>query len=37
MSATGLTRKFGSLIAVNNVDLEIPAGTIYGFLGPNGS
>jgi ABC-2 type transport system ATP-binding protein len=37
ISATGLTRKFGSLIAVNNVDLEIPAGTIYGFLGPNGS
>ncbi|MCH8174055.1 MAG: ABC transporter ATP-binding protein [Proteobacteria bacterium] len=37
MSATGLTRKFGSLIAVNEVDLEIPAGTIYGFLGPNGS
>jgi len=35
--ATGLTRKFGSLIAVNEVDLEIPAGTIYGFLGPNGS
>ncbi len=37
ISATGLTRKFGSLIAVNEVDLEIPAGTIYGFLGPNGS
>ena len=37
ISATGLTRKFGALVAVNNVDLEIPAGTIYGFLGPNGS
>jgi ABC-2 type transport system ATP-binding protein len=37
ISATGLTRKFGILIAVNEVDLEIPAGTIYGFLGPNGS
>jgi len=32
-----LTRHFGELIAVNDVDLEIPAGQIYGFLGPNGS
>lgn len=37
ISAQGLTRNFGSLVAVNSVDLEIPAGTIYGFLGPNGS
>ena len=37
ISASGLTRKFGSLVAVDNVDLEIPGGTIYGFLGPNGS
>jgi ABC-2 type transport system ATP-binding protein len=37
ISASGLSRRFGSLVAVNNVDLEIPAGTIYGFLGPNGS
>lgn len=37
ISATGLSRSFGSLVAVDKVDLEIPAGTIYGFLGPNGS
>lgn len=37
ISATGLSKRFGSLLAVNEVDLEIPAGTIYGFLGPNGS
>ncbi|HAJ77124.1 MAG: ABC transporter ATP-binding protein [Gammaproteobacteria bacterium] len=37
MSASGLTRRFGSLVAVNDVDLEIPTGSIYGFLGPNGS
>ncbi len=37
ISASGLTRRFGSLVAVDNVDLEIPKGTIYGFLGPNGS
>ncbi len=37
ITATGLTRRFGSLIAVNEVDLAIPKGQIYGFLGPNGS
>jgi len=37
ISAHGLSRRFGSLLAVDNVDLEVPAGTIYGFLGPNGS
>jgi len=31
-----LTRKFGDLVAVNNLDLEVETGTIYGFLGPNG-
>jgi ABC-2 type transport system ATP-binding protein len=33
----GLTRRFGSLVAVDHVDLEIPRAQIYGFLGPNGS
>jgi len=33
----GLTRRFGSVIAVDHVDLEIPAARIFGFLGPNGS
>jgi ABC-2 type transport system ATP-binding protein len=33
----GLTRRFGEVTAVDTVDLEIPAGQIYGFLGPNGS
>jgi len=33
----GLTRRFGSLVAVDNVTLRIPRGRIYGFLGPNGS
>ncbi len=32
----GLTRKFGDLIAVNDVSLNIGKGSIYGFLGPNG-
>jgi len=33
----GLTKKFGSLYAVSNVDLEIKRGEIVGFLGPNGA
>jgi ABC-2 type transport system ATP-binding protein len=32
-----LTRDFGSVRAVNSLDLEIPTGTVFGFLGPNGS
>jgi len=32
-----LTHRFGSFTAVDNVNLSIPANTIYGFLGPNGS
>ncbi len=35
--ARGLTRRFGTLIAVDRLDLEVPRGMIYGFLGPNGS
>lgn len=35
--ARGLTRRFGSLTAVDQLDLEIPSAQIYGFLGPNGS
>jgi ABC-2 type transport system ATP-binding protein len=33
----GLTRRFGSLVAVDRVDLEIRRAEIFGFLGPNGS
>jgi len=37
IAASGLTRRFGALVAVDNLDLQIPRGSIYGFLGPNGS
>jgi len=33
----GLTKRFGSQVAVNGVDLAVPRGAVYGFLGPNGS
>ncbi|HHY89183.1 MAG TPA: ABC transporter ATP-binding protein [Chloroflexi bacterium] len=32
-----LTRQFGSLKAVDGMTFEVPAGTVFGFLGPNGS
>ncbi|MCP4954449.1 MAG: ABC transporter ATP-binding protein [Photobacterium aquimaris] len=34
--ATNLSRKFGDFVAVDNLNLVVPKGTIYGFLGPNG-
>ncbi|MCY7396556.1 MAG: ATP-binding cassette domain-containing protein [Nocardioides sp.] len=34
---TGLTKQFGSQRAVDGIDLLVPRGAVYGFLGPNGS
>jgi len=33
----GLSRSFGAVHAVEDVSIQIPTGTIFGFLGPNGS
>lgn len=33
----GLTKKFGSQAAVDAVSLAVPQGSVFGFLGPNGS
>lgn len=35
--ARGLSRHFGTLVAVDKIDLDVPRGHVYGFLGPNGS
>ena len=35
--ARGLTRRFGDLVAVDHVDLDVPRARVFGFLGPNGS
>ncbi|KAF0810791.1 ABC transporter [Alcanivorax sp. S71-1-4] len=37
IQARGLSKQFGTLRAVDNVDLTVPRGHVYGFLGPNGS
>jgi ABC-2 type transport system ATP-binding protein len=37
VATAGLTKRFGTLNAVDGVDLDVPTGAVYGFLGPNGS
>ncbi len=37
ISATGITRTYGNLIAVNKIDFSLQQGEILGFLGPNGA
>ena len=33
----GLTKRFGAYAAVEDIDLRVPHGSVFGFLGPNGS
>jgi len=33
----GLTKRFGVKVAVNHIDIAVPQGEVWGFLGPNGS
>ena len=35
--AERLTKRFGGLVAVQEVDFEVPRGSIYGLIGPNGA
>ena len=37
LEVKGLRRSFGSRIAVNDLDLHVTEGSVYGFLGPNGA
>ena len=37
ISTSGLTKRFGSVPAVDAIDLTVPTGSVFGFLGPNGS
>ena len=34
---SGVTKTYGSVVAVDNLSLKVPKGSIYGFIGPNGS
>lgn len=37
IKTSDLTKRYGSVPVVNNLNLEVKAGEIYGFLGPNGA
>ncbi|WP_458184920.1 ATP-binding cassette domain-containing protein [Haladaptatus sp. NG-WS-4] len=37
IQTTGLTKRFGDVVAVSDLDLEVEEGEVFGFLGPNGS
>lgn len=37
LKCTGLTKKYGNTLALNNIDLTLESGKIIGLLGPNGS
>ncbi len=37
ITARGLTRRFGDLVAVDRLDLDVKQGEVFGFLGPNGA
>jgi len=37
IALTGITKRFGNVVAVNNLTLTVPNGQFFGFLGPNGA
>jgi ABC-2 type transport system ATP-binding protein len=37
IQAEGLVRSYGKVVALNGLDLEVAAGTVFGLLGPNGA
>jgi ABC-2 type transport system ATP-binding protein len=37
ISLTGVTKQFNGTLAVDDLSLSVPSGSIYGFIGPNGS
>ena len=37
LETNGLTKHYGNIIAVNDLNLQIQSGSVFGILGPNGS
>ena len=33
----GLSKRYGEMLALDRLELEVPAGVLFGFLGPNGA
>ena len=36
LTAVGLRKAFGPLVVLDDIDLEVPAGSVFSLLGPNG-
>jgi ABC-2 type transport system ATP-binding protein len=37
IACRGLTKRYGDITALDDLDLDVPAGSVFGFLGPNGA
>jgi branched-chain amino acid transport system ATP-binding protein len=37
LSGRGVVKRFAGIVAIDNVDFDIPTGSIYGLIGPNGA
>ena len=37
IEATGLSKRYGATVAVDNLSFSVPPGRVTGFLGPNGA
>ncbi|MCP4224068.1 MAG: ABC transporter ATP-binding protein [Actinomycetia bacterium] len=37
VSTRGLTKRYGSLMALDQLDLDVPRGSVFGMIGPNGA
>jgi ABC-2 type transport system ATP-binding protein len=37
IATRGLTKRYGEITALDRLDLDVPAGSVFGFLGPNGA
>ena len=37
ITARGVTRRFGGLVALDSIDLDVPQGIVQAIIGPNGS
>jgi ABC-2 type transport system ATP-binding protein len=37
IEARGLTKRFGAILALDQLDLDVPRGSVFGLLGPNGA